>query len=188
MLHMTPFYDLMIYPHVTHKAAHFFCRFCLHGFTREQLLKEHEGECFVHGGQKTVFPANTVVKFNSIAKQLQAPFAIYADFESILEAADIGTEKTKKYQLHRACSYMYYIVSSVPSAPVFEPRLYVGEDAAEHMLKSLARDLKLHILPVIERNAVPMIWDREAEKKFESATDCHICGEQLLVRPPRRAN
>ena len=71
--------------------THFFCRFCLHGFTRESLLKDHDGECFVHVGQKTGFPTETTVQFSNIAKQVKAPFVVYADFESILEAADIST-------------------------------------------------------------------------------------------------
>ena len=48
----------------------------------------------MHGGQKTVFPVDTNVQFTNIAKQLKAPFAVYADFESVLEAVDISTEKT----------------------------------------------------------------------------------------------
>ena len=31
------------------KCAHFFCRFYIHGFTRQDLLDAHEGECYVHG-------------------------------------------------------------------------------------------------------------------------------------------
>ncbi len=125
----------MIYPQVSkHHGSHFFCRFCLHGFIREDLQKTHEGECYVHGGQKTVFPANTIVKFSNVAKQLKAPFAVYGDFESILEAADIETLKTSKYQEHRACSYMYHVVSSVPGVRVPESRLYMGEDAVDHLL------------------------------------------------------
>ena len=165
-----------------HKGAHFFCRFCLHGFIREALLKAHEGECFVHGGQKTVFPDDTTVKFNNIAKQLKVPFVVYADFESILDPVDIETSKTTKYQQHHVCSYMYYIVGSVPGVPTFEPRLYVGEDAADHLLTSLARDVKRFILPIIERDAVEMIYDDAAREKFLSATHCHICREPLGAR------
>ena len=48
--------------------------------------------------RKTVFPADTNVQFTNIAKQLKAPFVVYADFESVLEAVDISTEKTNKFQ------------------------------------------------------------------------------------------
>ena len=54
----------------------------------------------MHGGQNTVFPADTTVQFTNIAKQLKAPFAVYADLERVLEAVDISTDKTNKLQQH----------------------------------------------------------------------------------------
>ena len=162
-----------------HKGTHHFCRFCLHGFTREDLLKDHEGECFVHGGQKTVFPENTVVEFTNIAKQMQAPFTVYADFESVLESVNQGTKKTKKYQLHTACSYSYIIISNV-SGVSFSSKLYVGGKAAEHLLDSLEQDMEERIMPIIE-NEVDMIFNEVAREKFETSTHCHIC-EKLLNR------
>jgi hypothetical protein len=166
------------------KTAHHFCRFCLHGFVREDLLSAHEGECFVHGGQKTVFPEKTIVEFSSIEKQLKAPFVVYADFESVLENVDIVTGKTAKFQRHSACSYMYHIVPTFPnlissSSSFNATRLYVGKDAAEHFLDSLQRDLYQIIQPIIE-NEVEMIFDDAAAHNFASATHCHICKEPLL--------
>ncbi len=134
----------------------------------------------MHGGQKTVFPDNNIIKFDNVARQLKAPFVVYADFESILEAVAIDTAKTSKYQHHRACSYMYHIVCSVPGVPDFEPRLYVGDDAAAHMLLSLTKDLNDSIRPVIEREPVEMVYDGAAREKFLAATHCHIC-DGLLV-------
>ena len=65
----------------THEHA--YCSYCLHGFkgkavegerTRLEDAKrrcaEHEKECFVHGGQKTSFPDNPVVKFEAVGKQV----------------------------------------------------------------------------------------------------------------------
>ena len=160
-----------------HKNTYHFCRFCLHGFIREDLLNEHQDECFVHGGQKTVFPKNTVVEFVNVAKQLKAPFVVYADFESLLEAVDIKTAKTNKYQHHTACSYKYHIVSDVPGVSI-ESKLYVGRNAAEHFLDSLERELKDTIMPIIN-NKVDMIFDDAAREKFEAATHCHICEKPL---------
>jgi hypothetical protein len=73
-----------------------FCHFCLHGFSRQNLLEEHESECFTHSGQKTVFPTEPTVKFTSIFKQLEVPFVVYADFESLLEPVDIARGGTTK--------------------------------------------------------------------------------------------
>ncbi len=159
-------------------TQHHFCRFCLHGFTRANLLEAHEGECYVHGGQKTVFPENTSVEFTSIAKQLKAPFVVFADFESVLEVIDDQRGgNTKKYQHHVACSYMYIIVSDVPGV-TFKRKLYVGVDAASHLLDSLQRDFDNIIMPIIE-DEKEMIFDEAARQKYDSALNCHICEQSL---------
>ena len=85
--------------------------------------------------------------------------------------------KTTKYQQHTACSYMYQIVSDVPGV-TFEPRLYVGSDAAYNFLDSLQRDLDEQIMPVID-NEVEMVFDGAARQKYEAATHCHICEKPL---------
>ena len=72
---------------------------------------------------------------------------------------------------------MYHIVSDVPGVS-FESKLYVGSDAAEHLLDSLQQDLYDKIMPVIE-NEVPMIFDNVARQKYEAATYCHICEKPL---------
>ena len=77
-----------------------------------------------------------------------------------------------KYREHLACSYAYLIVSRVPGLE-FEPRLYVGEDAAEHFLTTLQRDLNTYIMPMIE-NDVDMIWNDDAQRRYDAATDCFI--------------
>ena len=82
-----------------------------------------------------------------------------------------------KYQEHIACSYNYQIVSNVPGIE-FEPRLYVGVDAAEDFLNTLQEDLNKYIMPLIEKD-VDMIWYDEVKEKFESATHCHACKKQL---------
>ena len=168
-----------------------YCRFCLHGFygkavhgecTRLEDAKrrrdEHEKECFIHGGQKTSFPKDPTIRFKSTEKQLEAPFVLYADFESLLQPVDKASGKrTVKYEEHVACSYAYLITSRIPGVE-FPPRIYVGLDAAEHFLTSLQNDLNTLIMPIIERN-VEMIWDEDAQQRFDEATHCFICNEFL---------
>ena len=102
--------------------------------------------------------------------QVEAPFVVYADFESILQPVNIpcGEHSTKKDE-HVACSYAYLITSRVPGVE-FQPRLHVGLDAAEHFLTSLQRDLNEDIMPIIQRD-VDMIWDQDAQQKFDDETD-----------------
>ena len=78
--------------------------------------------------------------------------------------------RTVKYEEYIACSYAYLIVSRVPGLE-FEPRMYVGPDAAGHFLKTLKRDLDKLIMPVIEKDE-EMIFDEAAARAFETATEC----------------
>ena len=139
---------------------------------------EHEKECFVHGGQKTSFPEDPYVKFQAIEKQVPAPFAVYADFESILQPVNTSSGScTYKSNEHLACSYAYLITSRIPGIQ-FEPRLYFGLDAANHFLTTLQNDLNEYIMPLIERD-VDMIRDEDARQGFDDATDCYICTKPL---------
>ena len=170
------------YSSANHKT--YFCRSCLHGFSShsatrgkaqhrrtnedmENRLKEHEERCFAFAAQRTEFPDDPILKFENIQKQVQAPFTVYAEFESILK------QVSAKCQEHIACSYAYQIVSSIPGIG-FGQRLYVGVDAAGHFLYVLQEDLNRYIISLIEKD-VDMIWDDEAEEKFKPATHCHAC-------------
>ena len=94
----------------------------------------------------------------NIQKQVEAPFRVYADFESILKQL---SGNGNKYQEHIACSYAYQIVGSVPGIE-FEPRLHVGVGAADHFIDTLQGDLNKYIMPLIEKG-VDMIWNDEAK-------------------------
>ena len=104
---------------VTHTHKAYFCRVCLHGFSRsyraqhqsqhrrtdeemKKRLKEQERNCFALTAQRTEFSEDPVVKFKNIKNQLTAPFVVYADFESILT----NLSDNNKYQEHLACSYI----------------------------------------------------------------------------------
>ena len=162
------------------KEKTYFCRFCLHGFSRayraedrsqhrrtdkemKKRLEEHEERCFAFAAQRTEFPDDPILKFENIQKQVEATFAVYADFESILKQL---SGDGNKCQEHIACSHAYQIVSSVPGIE------YVGVDAADHFLNTLQEDLNKYIMPLIEKD-VDMIWYDQAKEKFESATHCH---------------
>ena len=72
----------------------YFCRFCLHRFSRaqdrsqhrrtdedmEKKLKAHEISRFAFAVQQTEFPDDPIVKFENIQEQVEASFTVYADF------------------------------------------------------------------------------------------------------------
>jgi len=150
--------------------------------TDEQMkaqLLDHENRCFIHSGQRIEYPEprtpGATLKFEHIKNQLQAPFTVYADFESILEQVDVNN----KIQEHTACSYAYHITSTIPNVK-FDPRLYLGENAIDHFLSSIQEDFDKYIMPVIKA-IVPINWTNEDQERFESATHCHICKEELSI-------
>ena len=179
------------YSSANHKT--YFCKFCLNGLSShsafkgkaqhrgtvedmEERLKEHEEHCFAFAAQRTEYPDDPILKFENIQKQVEAPFIVYADFESIMKQLS-GDDN--KCQEHIACSYAYQIVSSIPGIE-FGPRLHVGVGAAGHFPDALQEDLNRYIMPLIEKD-VDMIWDDGAKEKFKSAADCHVCKNQLEV-------
>jgi hypothetical protein len=62
----------------------YWCKKCLHRFSREDLLINHDEDCVKP--QKTVMPEkDSTTSFKNYQKQMPIPFTIYADFESWLE-------------------------------------------------------------------------------------------------------
>ena len=107
--------------------ARFFCYNCLHGFTREDLLVTHKEICAKKKAQKVLLPekeSEKTIQFKNIAKQLRAPFIIYADFECFTKPIDTcdanpNRASTTRYQEHEVCGACYYIVSSDETKKIF---------------------------------------------------------------------
>ena len=170
-----------------YKSQIYLCRFCLHGFTKKQLLDVYIEDCSKHEPQRTVFPKDMTVKFKAVKKQLMAPFVCYADFECTLDPLDepekqgasMIDEKLKahtKYQQHNPASFGYKIVSNVEGFH-HEMVMYAGEDANEMFLARLQEDVE-EIFEEYIREPVPMdeLTEEEVEN-FETAENCHICGK-----------
>ena len=51
----------------------------------KEKLRDHEENCFAFVAQRTEFPDNLIVKVKNIQNQVETPFSVYADFESILK-------------------------------------------------------------------------------------------------------
>jgi hypothetical protein len=97
----------LFYDQNRRKCRMYYCRYCLHGFIREDLLQEHEPHCCQQGAQRIELPNedNASLYFKDYHKQLKVPFVIYADFESVTAkivsaAPDPTKSSTEKYQHH----------------------------------------------------------------------------------------
>ena len=101
----------------------YFCQYCLHGCTSEEVLKNHLGRCKLHGAQRIKFPEADdkkgcgKVKFTKTEYQLPLPFIIYTDFKSVLrkqESCEPSSSKsfTTQYQHHVPCGSCIYVKCS----------------------------------------------------------------------------
>ena len=157
-----------------YKGKTYFCDRCLYGFSREDLLINHKDECYGINDRatKVQMPApGENIKFKNYHKQMQVPFVIYADFESIIKPHQAAAgDKSEIKSIHQTCGFGYQIVRyDVFSSDVV---VYRGEDAVKQFLKYL------HQI-VININAIfakpKPLHMSEKNEDFQSATQCWIC-------------
>ena len=169
-----------------HSHKRHFCLNCFNGFNTPDSLNKHKEYCYNNECVKiSMPPPGTFLRFKNFLHSEKAPFAIYADFESLIKPMDNcnpdpNKSYTKKYQKHEPISFSYYINSSIDG--VYKPvlRKYTktkkeDADAMDVFIKWLEDDVKA--IANIERKQ--MIFTEKDKKQFNKASDCWICGEEL---------
>ncbi|GBM26391.1 hypothetical protein AVEN_8696-1, partial [Araneus ventricosus] len=71
-----------------HDGERFYCYSCLHSFSAASLLKDHLPYCKEHSPQRIVMPEpgeESVLQFKQHKFSQPVPYAIYADFEALIE-------------------------------------------------------------------------------------------------------
>ena len=120
------------------------CEGCLNSFNSKETLEVHQEFC-ADDGIKAVLPLKrSIVKFRKVQCCTVVPFAIYADFESILEkTSKLVGEKTTQIQHHIPCSFCFLPVSRVGEefSPVFF-RGKKGDDVGKIFLEMLVEEVK----------------------------------------------
>ena len=160
-----------------HQHAIEICNNCLLSFPSKVSLKKHyDSGCYNNDCVKIKLPVKSkaVLSYDKrpkhIQKLLKVPFAIYADFESIL------VPQTDVLQNHQTCSFGYKIVSSFEEYE-FPYKSFRGQDAVKEFLHCLVEET--NGLQDIIHNERAMIITPEQEREFLLATHCHICKESL---------
>ena len=169
-----------------HKGSRHICLNCFNSFNSPETLEKHKEYCYENESVKTTMPqSGTYLRFKNFLHSEKAPFAVYADFESLIKPMDNcdpdpNKSYTKKYQKHEPISFSYYINSSING--VFKPvlRKYTktkpkDANAMDVFIKWLEEDVKA-IANIEEKE---MIFTEEDRKQFNKASDCWICGEEL---------
>ena len=171
-----------------HHGKKYYCRNCLLGYSSEEALSKHWSYCKEHSCVRVELPKEgTFMKFTNIERSMRVPFVIYADFESyIIPINTCGPDEkqsfTKQYQKHIPSSFCYYI-------KCFDDTVYKGklvtytamsetDDVAGKFVESIEKDVN-RIYNKILKFKKDKIENQEDIDHFNSATTCHICGEEL---------
>ena len=178
-----------------HKGTSHICLNCINGFKSLDSLNKHKEYCYNNECVKIVMPPqNTFLRFKNFRYSEKAPFAIYADFESLIKPMDNcdpdpNKSYTKKYQKHEPISFSYYIkcFNNTLCKEIFNDNTkrkqlnsYIktkpeDPDAIDVFIKWLEDDVKY----LANIKPKKMIFTKEEEKQFNRASNCWICGEEL---------
>lgn len=166
----------------------FICDFCLIHFSDEISYKLHKRVKCSEIVTKMPSEENKFVEFKDFQKQLKCPFAIYADFETMMTPFltydnDPQQPSSNDINIHTPISYSYLIKCS------FNPHLDKivkysqnnitnTEDCVDHFVRNLYEDcIRLYQNHI----CVPqdMIFTDDDLRNFSNQTSCHICGNLL---------
>ena len=173
----------------SHGHKLYFCLNCLNGFDTPEKLEQHKEYCEEEDSVKINMPKpDTYIKFKNYLYSERAPFAIYADFESLLKPLDTckpdpNNSYTHKYNKHEPLSFVYYIKSFNESVYPSTLRSYVKEneedpDVIDIFINWLEEDVKI----ISELGNKEMIITPEEQKQFNQASNCWICGKFLNIK------
>ena len=125
-----------------HKERKHFCKRCLHGYSREDLLEAHRPDCRGMGQTTVEMPekGKSKLTFQNHHKQLPVPYIICEALTTKVEGPELDPTKsnTQRTQHHEACSYSYIVVRC--DGQTQTPVEYRGPNASEHFLESLQEE------------------------------------------------
>ena len=172
-----------------HDHKLYFCLNCLNGFDTPEKLEKHKEYCSEEESVKiNMPPSDSFIKFKNFLYSERAPFAIYADFESLLKPLDTcepdpNKSYTHKYNKHEPVSFVYYIKSFNENVYKSTLRSYIKEneedpDVIDVFINWLEDDVKI----ISELGNEPMKITPEEQEQFNKASNCWICGKLLNIK------
>ena len=169
-----------------HKEKRYFCLNCFNGFNTPESLNKHKEYCYNNECVKiNMPPSGSFLEFKNFIHSEKAPFAIYADFESLikpLNVCDPDPEKsyTNKYQKHEPISFCYYIKSFNESVYKSKLRIYTKKEESDYdAMDTFINWLESDVKEIANLENKDMIFTPENEKEFINASNCWLCGEYM---------
>ena len=162
------------------------CDGCLNSFNSKETLEVHQEFCTDDGVKAVLPPPKSTVKFRKVQCGTIVPFAIYADFESILEKTEkrIG-EKTTQIQHHIPCSFCFLPVSRIEGGN-FSPVFFRGkenDDVGKIFLEKLVEQVKWILNeirePMLRKNRKRILWEKGEKEAFMKTDICWFCQEKI---------
>ncbi|XP_050518575.1 uncharacterized protein LOC126892841 [Diabrotica virgifera virgifera] len=148
------------------------CDRCLNYFSSVDILNPHAKYSENINDCKVSFPPYQHVEFKNHVYKQAAPFAVYADFETMLQKMKNNPlqSKTVKSQEHKAYSAAYYLTCSYDESLSFY-RSYAGTDCIDWFAKELAMFVQGKIKHIEPMNIKP---------NANEAISCYICEKPFL--------
>ena len=134
---------------------------CLHSFRTDNTLKKHERLCGNHEYCRVDIPEEykNILKYYPREKLLKAPFALYADFESLLIKVQSCQNNPEKSYTERKAEYepSCYSLGLICSFDSTKNKHYVyrGKDCVENFYKKL-KDLGTEISNYEKKDMIPL--------------------------------
>ena len=185
LLHSDHFYlitnlgRLMLSQRKGNRRKCYVCNRCLSYFVSQKKFSLHLKLCNARSKatQQLMMPTEkTILEFVNFSHVLQAPFVIYADFESAIAKEQI-LEKGKLLSIkdHKAISWATLTVCRDNYTLNSEPTLYTGEDAIDHFFNHLDVEFS-RIRTLLENVYFPLNkMSKEVQDLHEQATECYMC-------------
>ena len=141
-------FNIFMYDHSLHRGRKHFCRYCLEGFSTEEILTSHIKDCFEINSKQSfiMLKKGDYVTFKNYETKIKSQFIIYADFESIIVPENNGKQNleksyTNKYQKYIPCSYGCNLVCVDDKS--FKPfKTYIGKDAIYNFINIMTEESK----------------------------------------------
>lgn len=170
----------------------YYCKNCLHGFRRKEQLHEHIETCGLTNACKRVLPQKDEEGFkptiyfgkkeSDFLKEVRAPFAIYADFESFIKPISQceNTDKksfTNPLDLHEPCGYCFKVVSKYKHHD-FPIKLYRGDKPVQHFIDEILKT-EDEIMKIVHSDEKMRPLTEQENYDFKNAKTCMYCKKEL---------
>ena len=173
------------------------CHNCFSKFSRKSTLADHQENCFSNNPQKILLAQpGEKIEFMHKMKKYRAPFVGFMDMETINKKVDkcispdcsrdsSCTHKSQVIAEQEPVSFCMIFLDHAEK--IIFRKTYAGKDCMNEFQATLIEAWNL-INEKIENRKTTLKMSNADEKKFQNATECHICEEAFMKDAPRESN